>query len=420
MKKTLSIILFASLLSIFFSSCFNPIFYEIRKDVPPEDPTINGPVNSITRYTVGTNEYLVTAANDGIHYKLYNNSSHGAWRTYSGSNIPFSFTKYNYFDETIDGQQIIKVLADDTYLYLVTATYALSEKTGTITPDVFSIWATQIEPESEGDNWKATTSDKWECILKDTNKEYFPIVLDYTSDTGYSYKSQFNVFQTNSPIKSHRKVFFRSGNSASNTIKYFELKGKDTSFINNPMTSVTAVDSTTPEINSAVYFNGEYLFFNSSASTTNENYTDEATHFYYSIGSSVYYNETENLKDTKKALSASTTIADMAFCTDALLLGYAEYDSTSTAYRNGGIAKTSINNGIPGTSLEAFATNAEFQLSSGAFIPVLLNATPNQTELDSCLYATIVYFGPDFSSLGSPENVGLWSYYPGRGNWNRE
>lgn len=420
MKKTLSIFTIAALFSIFFTSCFNPIFYEVRKDVPPEDPTINGPINSITRYTVGSNEYLVIAANDGLHYKLYDNNKHGGWHSYDKSSLPFSLPSYAYFDDEMKGQLIIKVLADSDTLYIVTSTFTYDDIAGIIVPDVFSIYATQIKPAAEGDGWDKGSSADWKCILNDTKKEYFKLIYNRYAEENDYYASSFNVFQTNSPIKAHRKVFFRSGSSETESIKYFELKGLDETFINTPMASISAIDSTNPEINSAIYYNGEYLFFNSSASVTNETYKDEATRFYYASGSSVYYNETENLKDTKKVLSATTTISDIAFCQDALLFGYAEYDSSNKTSRSGGIGKTSITDGVPGSSLESFSTNAEFQLSATSFVPVLLNATPEKTELESNLYASIIYFGSDISSSGSPENIGLWSYYPERGNWNRE
>jgi hypothetical protein len=50
----------------------------------------------------------------------------------------------------------------------------------------------------------------------------------------------------------------------------------------------------------------------------------------------------------------------------------------------------------------------------------LLCADPSKTEAQSSLYATITYRGAGTSSSATPANIGLWSYYPLRGNWNRE
>ena len=48
---------------------------------------------------------------------------------------------------------------------------------------------------------------------------------------------------------------------------------------------------------------------------------------------------------------------------------------------------------------------------------VLLNATPDQTEEKSSLYAALTFAG---TSNAAYEDIGLWSYYPDRKKWNRE
>ena len=49
-----------------FSSCFDPIFYEIRKDVKPETATVSGNICQITRFTMEGEEYLFLSADDGL------------------------------------------------------------------------------------------------------------------------------------------------------------------------------------------------------------------------------------------------------------------------------------------------------------------------------------------------------------------
>ena len=63
-----------------------------------------------------------------------------------------------------------------------------------------------------------------------------------------------------------------------------------------------------------------------------------------------------------------------------------------------------------------FETNAKFQITSSYIVLTLLNATPDQKELDSALYASITFTGGSYNF----DNIGLWSYYPERENWNRE
>ena len=50
----------------------------------------------------------------------------------------------------------------------------------------------------------------------------------------------------------------------------------------------------------------------------------------------------------------------------------------------------------------------------------LLCADPDINEADASLYASVSFRGSGASTSANPKNIGLWSYYPGRGNWNRE
>ena len=47
MKK---ILIVSTLLSLLLTSCFNPVFYNISKEVPPEQATVVGVINSLVRY----------------------------------------------------------------------------------------------------------------------------------------------------------------------------------------------------------------------------------------------------------------------------------------------------------------------------------------------------------------------------------
>ena len=72
MKKInkITTILFLPLLMI-FSSCFDPIFYEVRRDVAPESATVSGNIGQITRFTMNGEEYLLTMHNSQ-NYSLIN------------------------------------------------------------------------------------------------------------------------------------------------------------------------------------------------------------------------------------------------------------------------------------------------------------------------------------------------------------
>ena len=80
-----------------------------------------------------------------------------------------------------------------------------------------------------------------------------------------------------------------------------------------------------------------------------------------------------------------------------------------------GIKKARLTAGVPGEML-SFNTNAQFQITSNYIVLSLVNATPEKDELESSLYASITFAGTSYNF----DNIGLWSYYPSRGNWNRE
>ena len=53
-------------------------------------------------------------------------------------------------------------------------------------------------------------------------------------------------------------------------------------------------------------------------------------------------------------------------------------------------------------------------------ILTLLAEDPDKKEMDNSIYATIDFRSSGSSIAVSFENIGLWAYYPKRGNWNRE
>ena len=405
MKRILNITVI--LCSLILTSCFNPVYYEIRKDVKPEAGTISGNILQITRTTVDNQEFLVLYANEGIRYKQKDLSEHGAWKTFD--NPPCKSVVFDNVSQTYDGEQVLNLFSDKNTLYAITAKYKYNTKIGTSNVDYLKLYATQLhldESDSAGLTW--STKKGWELIIDDTEKTYFPLS---GADSSSDYQSSnFAVFQTNSPIAENRKVFIRSGNST-----YYELSGTQT-----PVSvSVTLTGEESGSANSAVYFNGEVLFFNSLASTTNETYDSEATRFYFGKNNELYANKSANSKETDKYCDAVYTISSLAVCADAILIGRGRFGNDSTT--TGGITKTSLDeSGTPGTSLVSFDTNASFQLSTAYLINCIVNSSPEKSETESSFYSSVSIKGTGTSTGASFRNLGLWSYYPSRGNWNRE
>ncbi len=395
MKKIAILTLMTSLL--LFTGCWSPIYEAIREDVKPEDPTVSGNIGTITRYTAGGTEYLFLAADDGLRYKQKDKNSHGEWGTYS---IPFGLHSYDFDSSSHSGEQILSVLANSTTLYLVTAVYEHTSTEGLSYPSNIKLWG------------KTDGNDSW-TLITENNSELFPVT--YNSSSTY-YDSNFRVFQTNAPQKAHREAFIRAYDSENNVYKYYKLNGLSvpaeitiaTSSIIDPEPS--SDEGYTPVASSAAYFNGEVKFFTSPVSTTNETYTTDATYCYYTNGdSSIYYT---NGSTTKKSdTSGDTVISALATCADSILVGYGKSSTGSS----GGIDRMLLTDGVPG-AIADFETNAQFQITSSYMVLTLLNATPEKKEIASSLYASITFAGASYNF----DNVGLWSYYPERGNWNRE
>ena len=415
MKKINTFLLALSLSILFLlTGCFSPVFYEIRKDVEPEEATVSGVINSITRYTVDGKEYLVVSADEGLRYKDISIQAHGAWQSFDLTSAieGFSYHSYDYFNSQHNGYQIIKVLADSTYLYVVGAAYTNDDSEGITMPSDICIWGGTVTLDSDG-KW---VNGGWKKIEVPENTFRFYQYSSY-------YYSAFSVFQTNSPLQKNRKVYIRSGNADAYNSNY-----KETSYYSLENCTVTKVsispsDSTsTSNISSVVILNDKPVFFNSIAATTNETYTTEATRIYYGDGEDLYYSDADGSTSFVKALNTGNKISCLATCSDSILIGRAYYASTSSsAY--GGLVKTSLTNGVPGSELIDFSTNASFQLSTAYFIDSLVNSTPDKSELESALYASVSFMGSGSSTSSesiSYDNIGLWSYYPSRGNWNRE
>ncbi len=371
-----------------FSSCFDPIFYEIRKDVKPETATVSGNIPQITRFTMGGEEYLFLSADKGLRYKRADNETHDSWKV---AKLPFNLVHFNFDNTDMDGKQLIGVYADSEYLYLHAAPYITTGSEGTSIPWDLELWASN-DPLNK-DSWKKVTAE-------------FPI--GYYSSTG-KYGSLFHLFQTNAPKKEHRQVYVYNDVEE----KYYKLNGTTLS-----KTAISDILDGGSVAYSAAYFNGGVKFFSSTAVITDEKYGDkddsttDAKNLYYAQGSDLYYYTSDGYK---KACSARTTISSLAVTKDSIIIGLGNIMSKSSD--TGGITRVKINeNGIPENSTSGFSTNAELQISSAYTVLALLNATPENPELESALYASITFSGLN----GLPANIGLWSYYQGRGNWNRE
>lgn len=388
MKKLLKLAGLSILFVTLFSACKEPVFYNIMQDVPPEEATVSGAINSIVRYNSNSVEYLVTSSSDGIIYKKADEEGHGKWKKIS---IPFELAHYNYYGTEWLGEKIIKVAADSQYLYIVTCRFVNDDNTGNNAPYEFIIHSVSADLENNSGTWNVV----------DTKNQ-----LTYYKDDEGLYHTQFNVFCTNDLENVNRKAYFR-GNEA-NTV--YEISGTSST-----KKAVTPLDNNSGLIDSAVYFNG-YKFFDSMASiATNKSVL-------WSEGATLRCSTDGTNKVEDYALDAGTEISCLAVTNNAVLIGRGNYKASGTTSSTGGLVKTTFDptTGKPGTKLTEFTTNAVSQLSSAYLINCILCADPSRDELDASVYAAMIFRGSGSSTSVSYDSIGLWSYYPTRGNWNRE
>jgi len=453
MKKNRLLFITAAILTAFtFTSCFNAVFYNIRQDVEPEQSTVKGVINAICRYTISGEEYLFLGANEGLRYKLaktgnVRDSNNSSWKVYS--DLPFELHKFSYYSgdgkgEHV-GQAILKVLADKDTLYLVTTDYSHEYIDGYSYPNHTYIWAAKLTADG------GKISGSWKEVKFDT--DIFPY-SDKEVNKIRIYFSHFNVFSTNSVNPDLRRVFVR-GNNKNGDLGgdcYFELKGLDaegnpnsaeeiklakvTDFKNDTIAIINNSATSSPaNIDSAAYLGDTLYFFDSIAVASNETATTKPTFLYFARSTSSrkepsedYHPSTSELaylyiKDGNTTLGETRTscgeiISSLAVTKDSILIGRGDYSvATSNA---GGIVKAKLTDGIPATELSSFDTNASVQLSYSYQILTLLAVDPEKTEEENTIYSSITFKGTGSSAGTSFDNIGLWAYYPDRGNWNCE
>ena len=418
MKNKLKI-LTAGLLLTFaaahFTSCgYEPVFYGIMHDVLPEAATVTGNINAIARCTVGSDEYLFVSNGGSLLYKSIDANHHGAW-TNSGIALPFAPHHYNfnataYEGEGHQGQQILYVLSDKDFIYLLTANYTQDDEYGVGVPDTVFLWACALSDVLTGD------SSKWKTIT--TNKSD-TLTLETTTDTSTTqFVMDFYLFSSNAPQKDHRTAYLAIRDSGS--VNYYTLNGQSAP-TSKTITNKKLTNNDASEIHSVFFFGGNEYFSDSYVVTTNETAGTSPDNATVAVlaSSDALYKLTDASANPTSFISIGSPVASLAFTNDSLLVGKGSYTSSYTS--NGGISRILLDsNGVPQSSTAAFTNNAPYQFTSSYILMTLLCADPSQDEAQASIYATITYRGSSGSTSATFNDIGLWSYYPARGNWNRE
>lgn len=367
-----SLLIFAP---FFFTGCQDVIYSKIMSEVTLDDATISGTINSIVRYTLNSTE-TIFVENGNIYYKAASSSSHISWtKCMSG----LTSVSYDYYGKAFNGTQIIKLAADSTYLYALGVTYEEDEDEGENVTDTEYLYY------YDGSTWNEIQSVK---------------------------KGETTIFCTNTPNPDYRKAYIRIASGSEEGV--YELSGATVVSSLEDLTDATdtndAGDDTCSAIydysSGGVYFRDEWATGSNATSDTTD--SDEV-YYYYAKNDNLYYSTDPSSFSSYRDLGI-TKIISMAVTSNAIILGT----------NGGGLYKVSNTSGKPGSSTEDFSTNADSALGSPYRILAMLTVDPSKTETAATIYASADFLGTSSSSTGDYDDIGLWSYYASRGNWNRE
>ena len=471
--KVLAALLSAATLSTALTGCFDPVFSSVRKEVKLENAAISGFINSIVRFTADGKEYLYLQ-NGRIYFKEVSDDNGGYTRNAKNqawthdSSFPASLS-YNYDNSEYDGRYVCRLASDSKYIYALAFTPVYNETYSRNEPRDIHLYYT----DSVKSGWTEIES------VSNAISDY----VSRLKKTNFMMDSSIQLFCTNSPKKDHRKAFIRIGggnpyyetmavnqeynygNREEGNYGIIELNGPDTNIEN---CIPFGKEGASHKSLSAVYFdegdgnvNNNIHFFNTSASDTNETFDDEATYVYFGSGKTLNWYSIDdykaNLSKSSKYLISEDKVSDTELCLiDAGINGFTAYDSDGSTRKtltapDGVIQETSgagndiislcltgtsiiigtkeygayramLTNGKPDSSTKDFDNNASTIMTKPYLVPVLLTTNPaiGEEAEGSAIYSSMIFHYTQSTASADYDNVGLWSYYQSRGNWNRE
>lgn len=384
-----------------FASCRDVIFYKIKNEVKLEDANIQGEIHKIVRFSNGGGDYIYVD-NGQIRYKPAESTDNDDWSKHMAGLRKLEF---DYYGNKFKGVQIIKVAADSSNMYALGMEWEVDDDEGENMPKRWVLF-TSTGPGTQ-----------WTEIWSLRRGDYGELKQKYLRLYGVA-----ALFCTNTYDAGNRKAYLRvtlpAGNVPGET-KFYELSGTSSDFSTElASSSYTYIhDGESPRVNGrthdAAYFNSKVYFLNDNSDDagigTDEKPGTAASHIYYSDGNTLYYSA--NGSDwTAAAPGTSGRIISMALTSNFFILGTG----------SGGLFRVMNVDGVPTGRTIDFSTNADVALGSPYMIRSLYCIDPSKSELEAIIYATADFTGSRGSSTGSMDDVGLWSYYPARGNWNRE
>ena len=98
-----------------FTGCYDAVYQSIRNEIPLEERTVSGFINSIVRFTQGSDEYLFMQ-NGKISYKKADASYHGAWQ--EAPNTPKGIS-FDFYSSSFSGKHSMKIAAATSNIYAI-------------------------------------------------------------------------------------------------------------------------------------------------------------------------------------------------------------------------------------------------------------------------------------------------------------
>lgn len=388
--------------AVLFTACHDVIFYKIDNEVKLEDANIQGEIHDIVRFTNASGDYLYID-NGQIRYKPASSTNNDDWTKHMTG---LQKLKYDYYDSEFDGVQIIKVACDEDNLYALGVEWETDDDEGENMPKAWVLY-TSTGP---GVQWK----EFWRLNRGGTriNQRFM------------EYRGVISLFCTNTYNKANRKAFLKvslpsEGDRYWPVSKIYSLAGEAApAEYSNPKYLLS--DSDASDLNrmnalthDVAYFKGDYYFLNYNSDYagigTNETLTADATRLFYSKNNTLYVSS-DGTNWTGSGMGTSGRIISMVMTSDYFIFGTAR----------GGLYKVRNSAGVPVGGTVDFSTNADVALGSPYMTRAMYCMDPSKSELNAVIYATVDFVGSRGSTTGSTDDIGLWSYYPRRGNWNRE
>lgn len=264
--------------------------------------------------------------------------------------------------------------------------------------DSDNLYALSVSLEEDDDGYNVAKSRTLYCYDGSSWKQIW--------SASYSSSVYAILFCTNSPKEANREAYFRYGSTV------WKLDGTTSLTADNTFPTDSTDNSTTPTtgVRSCTKL-GETTYFSSAyAMASNETVDEESTYIYRCDSSTIYYLKKDDSSWSSVNLGCDT-IYSIGITKDYILVGTKsgiEHQKWSTTATTTG--------GVPATGTADFDTNAASTLSSYYEVPAILVVDPAQAEKAATIYASSI----TSSSSASLNNVGLWSYFASKGEWNRE